>query len=79
MCLRTLQDIEAAGSLLVVWNTTTRSARFLTAVDGMGFSRHDHLVSPSEIIKVLYKHHWEANYIISGRVRIVDRIPAKNG
>ena len=72
MFVRTLADVEAAGRLKVQWNATVRSARFLTAADGMGFSLHDNRVSPGEVISVWYKHHWEANYIISGRVRIVD-------
>ena len=72
MFVRTLEDVEAAGRLLVVWNSTTRSARYLTAADGMGFSLHDNRVSPGEVIRVWYKHHWESNYIISGRVKIVD-------
>ena len=72
MFVRTLADVEAAGRLKVQWNATVRSARFLTAADGMGFSLHDNRVSRGEIIAVWYKHHWEANYIISGRAKIVD-------
>ena len=51
---------------------TVRSARVLTAADGMGFSLHDNRVSPGEVISVWYKHHWEANYIVSGRGRVED-------
>ena len=72
MFVRTLADVEAAGRLEVQWNATVQSARILTAADGMGFSLHENRVTPGEVIAVWYKHHWEANYIISGRARIVD-------
>ena len=72
MFVLTLEDVEAAGRLKVHWNGTTRSARFLTAAHGMGISVHENRVSPGEVISVWYKHHWEANYIISGRVKLVD-------
>ena len=72
MFVRILADVEAAGRLKVQWNATVRPARFLAAADGMGFSLHDNRVSPGEVIAVWYKHHWEANYIISGRAKIVD-------
>ena len=41
MFVHTLDDVEAAGRLKVQWSGTTRSARYLTAADGMGFSLHD--------------------------------------
>ena len=72
MFVRKLADVEAVGRLEVQWNATVRSARYLTVADGMGFSLHDNRVTPGEVISVWYKNHWEANYIISGRVKIVD-------
>jgi L-ectoine synthase len=72
MFVRTLADVEAAGRLKVQWNATVQSARILTADDGMGFSLHENRVTPGEVIAVWYKHHWEANYIISGRGRVED-------
>ena len=72
MFVRTLADVEAAGRLKVQWNATVQSARILTADDGMGFSLHENRVTPGEVIAVWYKHHWEANYIVSGRGRVED-------
>ena len=74
MFLRTLKDVEAAGWLLVMFDGRTRSARFLTAADGLGFSLHSNwaYADPPTALRVWYKHHWEANYIISGRVKLTD-------
>lgn len=70
MFVLTLEDVEAAGRLRVQWNSSVRSARYLTAAHGMGISLHDNRVTPGEVLPVWYKHHWEANYIISGRGRV---------
>ncbi len=72
MFVHTLADVGAAGRLKVQWNATVRSARYLTAADGMGFSLHDNRVAPGEVIAVWYEHHWEASYVVSGRGRVED-------
>jgi L-ectoine synthase len=72
MFVRTLDDVVAAGRVLSLVNDTTRSARFLTAEDGMGFSYNENRVgAPSDAI-LWYKNHWEANYIVSGRGELTD-------
>ena len=40
MFVRTLDDVIAAGRLKELQAGDTRSARYLTAADGMGFSLH---------------------------------------
>jgi L-ectoine synthase len=72
MFFRTLATLEAAGRIKVLVNGTTRSARFLTATDGMGFSYNDNRVAKGSDAMLWYKHHWEANYIISGRGELTD-------
>jgi len=47
-----------------------RAVRLLTKKDGMGFSMSDVRVGAGAEQYLWYKHHWEANYIISGRVTI---------
>ena len=66
MFIRTLAALEAAGRIKLLVNGTTRSARFLTAADGMGFSYNENRVTKGSDATLWYKHHWEANYIVSG-------------
>jgi len=70
--IRTLALLDAAGRIKALVNGTTRSARFLTAADGMGFSYNDNRVTKGSDATLWYKHHWEANYIISGRGELTD-------
>lgn len=72
MFIRTLEELKAAGRIKVLVNGTTRSARFLTAADGMGFSYNENRVDKGSEAILWYKHHWEANYIISGRGELTD-------
>ena len=72
MFIRTLAGQEAAGRIKSLVNGTTRSVRFLTAADGMGFSYNDNRVTKGSDATLWYKHHWEANYIISGRGELTD-------
>jgi L-ectoine synthase len=53
-------------------NDTFRSARFLTAADGMGFSYNDNHVAKGSGATLRLKHHWEANYIVAGRGEVTD-------
>jgi L-ectoine synthase len=72
MFVRTYVDRQAAGMVKVLVNGTTRSARFLTAADGMGFSYNENRVTKGSDANLWYKHHWEANYIISGLGEVTD-------
>ena len=70
MFIRTLKDRDAAGMVKALANGT-RSVRYLTAADGMGFSFNDNRIAKGETT-LWYKHHWEANYIVSGRGEVTD-------
>ena len=72
MFVRTLDDVVAAGRLRELHGGDTRSARYLTAADGMGFSFSDVRFSSGAVVDLWYKHHWEANYILSGTGRVAD-------
>ncbi|HYB10301.1 MAG TPA: ectoine synthase [Alphaproteobacteria bacterium] len=72
MFIRTLEGLQAAGMIKLLVNGTTRSARFLTAADGMGFSYNDNRVDKGADAVLWYKNHWEANYIVSGRGEVTD-------
>ena len=72
MFIRTLDQLKGMGRVKSLVNDTTRSARFLVAADGMGFSYNDNRVQKGSDTDLWYKHHWEANYIISGRGELTD-------
>jgi L-ectoine synthase len=71
MFIRTLDGLAAAG-MVKTPGTGTRSGRYLTAADGMGFSYNDNLIAAGSEMTLWYKHHWEANFILSGRGEVED-------
>ncbi|MDA0703612.1 MAG: ectoine synthase [Proteobacteria bacterium] len=72
MFARTLDDAKAVGNVVKVNNGTGRSARYITAVDGMGFSYHLNWIAGGGSTELWYKNHWEANYIIEGTGKVTD-------
>src|SRR5262245_65988214 len=73
MFIRTLGELEKLGRIrFPVGNDTFRSARFLTAADGMGYSYNENRAKKGTDLVVWLKHHWEANYIISGKGEVTD-------
>lgn len=71
MFVRTLDDRTAAGMVRAV-GAGTRSARYLTVNDRMGFSYNDNRIAAGSEMTLWYKHHWEANFILSGRGTVTD-------
>ena len=72
MFVRTLDELERLGRIKFPADESFRSARFLTAADGMGFSYNENRVKRGMDLVVWLKHHWEANYIISGIGEVKD-------
>jgi L-ectoine synthase len=72
MFVRSFEDRQKAGMVKSLVNNTTQSARFLTAADGLGFSYNENRIGNGSDINLWYKHHWEANYIISGKGEVTD-------
>ena len=72
MFVYTREDVEAAGRLKLQRDGKIRSARYLTAADGMGFSLHLNVTRSLPPVNLWYKNHWEANYVFDGEVQIVD-------
>ena len=73
MFIRTLDELERLGRIRrPLGNDAFRSARFLTAADRMGFSYNENRVNQGTHAVIWLKHHWEANYIISGRGGVTD-------
>ena len=72
MFVRTLDELERLGRIKFPADESFRSARFVTAADGMGFSYNENKVKGGTDLVVWLKHHWEANYIVSGRGEVTD-------
>ena len=72
MFVRTLDELERLGRIKFPADGSFRSARFLTAADGMGFSYNENRVKAGFDLAIWLKHHWEANYIVSGRGEVTD-------
>ena len=72
MLVRTLKDLSALGRIRFPAEESFRSARYLTAADNMGFSYNENRVKRGTVLPVWLKHHWEANYIVSGRGKVTD-------
>ncbi len=70
--MRTLDELEALGRIRFPADGSFRSARFLTAADGTGFSYNENRVKEGTDLVVWLKHHWEANYIVSGKGEVTD-------
>ena len=67
MFVRTLADVRASGHELMVADNSVRTARFLIAADGVGFSFSEFHQQAGAEARLWYKHHWEANYVLEGR------------
>jgi len=72
MFIRSLEDIKGTDRYKVLPKSKTHCARYLTAADGMGFSLHVNRGQPIPPTQLWYKHHWEANYLIAGALKITD-------
>jgi L-ectoine synthase len=72
MFVYTLEDVEAEGRLKVLRGGNIRSARYLTAAHGMGFSLHLNVSRSLPPGELWYKNHWEANYVFAGEAQITD-------
>ena len=72
MFVRSLADVKDTDRYKEMPRSATVSARYLTAADGMGFSLHVNRGAPVPAVQLWYKHHWEANYLIAGALRVQD-------
>jgi L-ectoine synthase len=68
--VRSLEDV--VGSDRDVEGEGWRSRRLLLRRDQLGFSLHDTTVAAGTELKLQYKHHLEACYIIAGRAELTD-------
>ena len=72
MFLRRVDEMRAAGKEIVTANGQAHVVRALTKSDGLGFSFSDVNLTAGASTVLWYKHHWEANYIVSGTGLVED-------
>jgi len=72
MFVITPAELEKRGRIRFPADKSFRSARYLTADDTMGFSYNENSVANGTDLIVWLKHHWEANYILSGEGEVTD-------
>ncbi len=70
MHVRTFEQLHGTEAVQEYWDKTMTNVDLLTQVDGMGFSLHDVSASAGLEHLLWYKHHWEANYIVSGKINV---------
>ena len=73
MLIRTMEQIEAEGRVVSISHGKASAVRLLTKSDGVGFSVSEARGHGRGSSNLWYKHHWEANYIRSGRGVLEDR------
>lgn len=72
MFVKRADEMRASGKEMVVANGQSRSIRMLTRADDVGCGFSDvHFAAGAEMT-LWYKHHWEANHIISGTGEVTD-------
>ena len=72
MFVQTLDEMRKAGKEDVFCDGALRSVDFLLKDDGMGFTMSDVRCAAGLDEVLWYKHHWEANYIVSGEGLLED-------
>ena len=77
MFVKTVGEMRAAGHENISATGNSKVIRMLTQEDGVGFSLSDVLVKAGAESALWYKHHWEANHILSGTLEVEDSSTGK--
>ena len=72
MFVRTLDEVRAAGEEFTLLGGLLKTVRMLKAEDDLGFSLSDVRVEAGMDVELWYKHHWEANLVLSGHLDVTD-------
>ena len=67
MLVKTIEALRSQGGEVVLNDGQVKVVRFLTKRDGLGVAMSDVRPRAGTETVLWYKHHWEANYIVSGR------------
>jgi L-ectoine synthase len=72
MFAKRADEMRRSGQEIIVANGRVRTLRMLTKADGIGFGFSDvHMAAGAEAL-LWYKHHWEANHILTGTGEVTD-------
>jgi L-ectoine synthase len=77
MFVRHADEMRAAGQELTVAGGQARTLRMLTQADEVGFSFSDVHTKAGSDATLWYKHHWEANHIVSGTGELTELATGK--
>jgi L-ectoine synthase len=72
MFVKRADDMRAAGLEMTVASGQARTLRMLTREDGLGFGFSDVRFTAGAEATLWYKHHWEANHVVSGAGAVTD-------
>jgi L-ectoine synthase len=76
--VKRLDELRRAGREKVVAGGSAKSIRMLLQEDKVGFTLCDVRLAAGNKAVLWYKHHWEANYILSGRGIVSDLTSGKS-
>ena len=72
MFVKTIEDVRKAGMERTVAGGAAVTARYLTADDHLGFSFSAVRLKAGGEADLWYKHHWEANLVLDGRLEVTN-------
>ncbi len=73
MFVKRADEMRNAGKEMIVANGEARTLRMLTKADDIGFGFSDVNFAKGAEARLWYKHHWEANHILSGTGEVTDQ------
>ncbi|MFN0044605.1 MAG: ectoine synthase [Alphaproteobacteria bacterium] len=77
MFVKTIDELRAAGYEKTSVTGNSKVIRMLTQDDGVGFTLSDVRVKAGAESVLWYKHHWEANHVLSGTLEVEDLATGK--
>ncbi len=72
MFVKRVDEMRQAGKEMITSNGQARTIRMLTNADDVGFGFSDVRLAAGAEAFLWYKHHWQANHIISGSGEVTD-------
>ena len=78
MFVKRADEMRAAGKEMVAANGQARTIRMLTQADDLGFGLSDVHLKAGADANLWYKHHWEANHILSGTGEVTELSTGKS-
>lgn len=73
MFIQTPEAVRAQGGEKILGGGAVTALRLLTSHHGLGFSMSEVSVSKGTSTDLWYKNHWEANLVLEGVVKVIDK------